>query len=179
MSENWEERKERLPNWRRWLCAATLLMAVMLYLYYLYPHEDIGVQQPIYFSHRVHAGVKQINCRFCHSYVDRSEHAGIPVMEKCFFCHKYIIPSHPQLVKEKHHYDTKTPVPWVQIYFVPDFVKFKHEPHIKWGKVDCTVCHGNVAAMDRLKPLNFQMKFCITCHKERKAQLDCWLACHH
>ena len=160
-------------------CTCVLLLGVLAYLYYLYPREDIGPLQPIPFSHRVHAGVKQINCRFCHPYVDRSEHAGLPEMEKCFFCHKYIIPDHPQLVKEKEHFDTKNPVPWVQIFFVPDYVKFRHLPHIRWAKLDCSECHGAVQAKDRLVPVNFQMNFCITCHKERNAQTDCWLACHH
>jgi hypothetical protein len=178
MAEN-EGLRPKKRTWLKWIWVGASLMAAMFYLYYAYPHEDIGPRQPIYFSHRVHAGVKQINCRFCHPYVDRSEHAGLPTVEKCFFCHKYIIPRHPQLVKEKWHYDTKTPVPWVRIYFVPDYDKFRHQPHIQWGKVECTHCHGEVQTMDRLRPVNFQMKFCITCHKERNAQQDCWLACHH
>ncbi len=151
----------------------------MLYLFYVYPDRNIGPRQPIYFSHRVHAGVKEINCRFCHPNVERSEHAGLPEVEKCFFCHKYVIPTHPQLVKEKKEYfEAKIPVPWVQIYFVPDFVKFNHEPHLKFGKLDCTACHGQVQELDRLRPVDFKMGFCIECHKKLNAQTDCWLACH-
>jgi hypothetical protein len=166
-------------RWIFWAGGVALLLGVMFYLYALYPEANLGPQQPIYFSHRVHAGVKQINCRFCHPYVDRSENAGIPPMEKCFYCHKYIIPTHPQLVKEKEHYDQKVPVPWVRIFFVPDYVKFRHQPHINWGKLDCAECHGQVAAFDRLRPVNFEMGFCIACHKKLNAQIDCWLACHH
>jgi hypothetical protein len=179
MTEDSDRKTGEMRHWYRWFWAAALLFAGMVYFYYIFPHEEIGTKQPIYFSHRVHAGVKQINCRFCHPYVERSEHAGLPEVEKCFFCHKYIIPSHPQLVEEKKYLDSKTPVPWVQIFFVPDFVKFNHQPHIRWGKLDCSQCHGNVAAMDRLQRVDFQMGFCIACHKERNAQLDCWLACHH
>lgn len=172
----------REPRGRR-LFGGTVLVAVlvgvMLFLMYIYPSVDIGPQQPIYFSHRVHAGVKQINCRFCHPYVDRGLDAGLPTMEKCFFCHKYVITEHPQLVKEKSHLDTREPVPWLRIYYVPDFVKFKHQPHIVFGKIDCTVCHGPVPTMDRLRKVDFQMGFCIGCHKERKAQIDCYLGCHH
>jgi hypothetical protein len=162
-----------------WTGVIALLFGVMFYLYALYPGEDIGPQQPIYFSHRVHAGVKQINCRFCHPFVDRSENAGIPPLEKCFFCHKYIIPYHPQIMKEREHFEHKVPVPWIRIFFVPDFVKFRHEPHINWGKLDCVACHGQVATFDRLRPVNFEMGFCIECHKKMNAQIDCWLACHH
>ena len=178
MAEN-QEQTYRPIRWNRWFAVLALLAVTMLYLYYVFPGSGIGPQQPIYFSHRVHAGVKQIDCRFCHPFVARSDHAGIPAMEKCFFCHKYIIPMHPQLVKEKEHYDTNTPVPWIKIYYVPDYVKFRHQPHIVFGKLDCIQCHGDVQRMDRLRPVNFEMGFCIDCHKEKKAQLDCWLACHH
>ena len=161
-----------------WLGIAGILLAVMLYLYYSYPFADLGPQQPIYFSHRVHAGVKEINCRFCHPFVERSPNAGIPPMEKCFFCHKYIIPQHPQILKEKEHFEQKKPVPWVRIFWVPDFVYFNHIPHIKWAGLDCTECHGDVKTKDRLQPVKFKMGFCITCHWKLGANLDCWLACH-
>lgn len=182
MAEKNEEKAYRVHRARKfygWFVAAALLVVGMVYLFHFYPAEGIGPQQPIYFSHRIHAGVKKIDCRFCHPYVERSEHAGLPEMEKCFYCHKYVIPTHPQLVSEKMHLDTKNPVPWVRIFSVPDFVQFKHLPHIQWGKLDCVRCHGNVASMDRLRPVAFQMKFCIDCHKEKNAQLDCWLSCHH
>lgn len=166
-------------GWVKWFTAAVLLMGGMLYFYYVYPGKGIGPKQPIPFSHRVHAGVKAINCRFCHPNVERSAHAGLPEMEKCFFCHNYIIPTHPEIVKEKAYYDASRPVPWVRIFYVPDFVKFRHQPHLRWGKLDCQNCHGEVERMDRLQKKAFQMKFCIDCHKQKKAQLDCWLACHH
>lgn len=176
--------KERDPvfnprKWYKWFFVASGCILLLLYFYYLYPRHDIGPKQPIPFSHRVHAGVKEINCRFCHPYVERSDHAGLPTMEKCFYCHEYIIPKHPWIVKEKEHLDKRDPVPWVQIFFVPDYVKFRHEPHINWGKLDCVECHGDVASQDRLKRVDFQMGFCIDCHKKKNAQLDCWLACHH
>ncbi len=91
------------PRWGRWFSVGVLLAGFMVYFFYAYPGQGIGPRQPIPFSHRVHAGVKAINCRFCHPYVERSEHAGLPEMEKCFFCHKYIIPTHPMLLKEKEH----------------------------------------------------------------------------
>jgi hypothetical protein len=163
----------------RWLVAAVALVAAMLGFYYLYPRLGLGPRQPIPFSHRVHAGVKRINCRFCHSFVDRSKHAGLPAVQKCFFCHNYIIPAHPEIEKELDYLKNNQGVPWKQIYFVPDYVKFQHRPHIEFGKIDCDVCHGPVETMDRLKPVNFQMGFCIACHKEKKATIDCWLACHH
>jgi hypothetical protein len=165
-------------RWAIWLFAVTLLLLGMIYLYYFYPQRAIGPRQPIYFSHRVHAGVKEISCRFCHPYAERSQNAGIPPVGLCFFCHTYIIPQHPEIVKERRYFDTQTPVPWVRIYYVPDHVKFSHQPHIRNG-IDCITCHGDVKKYDRLISVDFKMGFCVDCHRQRKAQLDCWLSCHH
>ena len=174
-------KKDPKPKGKRgwaWLGASAVLFAALLYYYWHYPHTQIGPKQPVYFSHRVHAGVKEISCRFCHPYVERSQHAGLPPMEKCFFCHEYIIPNHPEIQKEKQFYLTKTPVPWVRLFILPDFVFFRHEPHVAWAKLDCSNCHGAVETMDRLETKVFQMGFCITCHRKLNAQVDCWLACH-
>jgi hypothetical protein len=179
MAEKNEKRKRRARKWYFWFFVMVFLVISMVYFYYQFPKQEAGPQQPIYFSHRVHAGVKKIDCHFCHPFVERSEHAGLPEMEKCFYCHEYIIPTHPQITKEKKHYKTKDPVPWVRIFYVPDHVQFKHEPHISWGKLECVACHGQVEKMDRLLPVDFKMGFCINCHQEKKAQLDCWLSCHH
>ena len=173
-----EERKIEARRGIVWLGILALLFAAMAYFYYSYPERNIGPRQPIYFSHRVHAGVKEIPCQFCHPGVERSAHAGIPPMDKCFFCHQYIIPQHPQIVEERKLFDRGEPVPWVRIYWVPDFVFFNHIPHIKWAKLDCSECHGEVQTLDRLLPVNFEMGFCIGCHRKMGAQLDCWLACH-
>jgi hypothetical protein len=153
------------------------LFSLMFYLYYA-PAMQMGPVQPIPFSHRVHAGVKAINCRFCHPGVERSPNAGLPAVEKCFFCHKYIIPGHPEIVKEEDYLKTGKALPWKKIFWVPDFVFFNHIPHVKWAKLDCVQCHGNVKAEDRLQRVDFQMGFCIECHRKMKAQLDCWLGCH-
>lgn len=168
-----------LPKTRgyTWIGGAFILVSVTLYLYYVFPHKGLGVEQPIHFSHRVHAGVKEISCRFCHPFVDRSPRAGLPEMQKCFFCHDHIIPQHPEIQKERRYYQDKTPVPWVRVYYVPDHVHFNHEPHILFG-LDCPQCHGDVAKWDRLQKVDFQMGFCIGCHKSLGAQVDCWLACH-
>lgn len=160
-----------------WVLASGALTAGVLYLYYVFPQKGMGVEQPIFFSHRVHAGVKEISCRFCHPYVDRSPRAGIPEVNKCFFCHEHIIPRHPQIQKERWHLEKEVPVPWVRVYYIPDHAHFNHEPHIKAG-IDCATCHGDVARWDRLERVEFKMGFCVGCHRKLGAQLDCWLACH-
>ena len=161
-----------------WIGLAGVLCALMCFFYWAYPSLRIGPGQPIAFSHRVHAGVKQIDCRFCHPYVARSQDAGLPAVEKCFFCHNYIIPGHPEILKERAYFDAKKPVPWVRVFWVPEFVFFRHEPHIAQAGLDCSRCHGAVKEMDRLGRVNFEMGFCITCHRSMGAELDCWLGCH-
>jgi len=160
------------------VCAGCLLFAV-LFLYYFYtpPATDIGPAQPIPFSHRVHAGVKNIQCRYCHPYVDRANHPGLPPVEKCLHCHNYIIANHPWIQKEHQYFDTRTPTPWRKVNYLPEHVLFNHQRHIN-GDIECEQCHGKVEAMDRIKGVYFKMKFCITCHELKNANLGCWLACH-
>jgi hypothetical protein len=155
-----------------------LLVSVFLYLFYMPPAKNIGPEQPIPFSHRVHSGVKKIHCEFCHPYVSRSKHPGIPPVEKCLFCHKYIIAGHPQIQKEHRYFNTNTPTPWKKVNILAEHVVFNHQRHIK-KNIACESCHGRIETMDRIKGVHFMMGFCIGCHREKKANLDCWLACHN
>jgi len=47
-------------------------------------------KQPIFYSHKVHAGINQINCQYCHSGAEKSRHAMIPSTNVCMNCHKQI-----------------------------------------------------------------------------------------
>jgi predicted CXXCH cytochrome family protein len=157
--------------------ACVLLVIGFLYFFYASPATSIGPEQPISFSHRLHAGVKQIQCQFCHPYVGRSINPGVPPVEKCLFCHNYIIAKHPEIQKEHDYFNSGTPIPWRKVFYLPEHVLFNHERHIKM-QVQCAQCHGEVAGMDRLKTRRFQMGFCVQCHREKNANLGCWLACH-
>lgn len=160
------------------IALGVLATAAFLYFFYIPPATDIGPAQPIAFSHRVHAGVKNIQCQFCHPYVARSRFPGLPPVEKCLYCHNTIIADHPQILKEHHYYDTQTPVPWRKVNYLPEHVFFNHMRHIR-KQIDCRECHGEVKTRDRLKGVKFKMGFCIRCHRARKANLGCWLACHN
>lgn len=157
--------------------ACVLLVVGFLYFFYMPPATSMGPAQPISFSHRLHAGIKQIQCRFCHPYVDRSINPGVPPVEKCLFCHNYIIAKHPEIQKEHAYFNTGTPTPWRKVFYLPEHVLFNHQRHIK-RQIECVQCHGEVANMDRLKTKRFQMGFCVGCHREKKVNLGCWLACH-
>lgn len=155
-----------------------ILILAFLYYFYTPPATHIGPKQPIPFSHRIHAGVKAIQCEFCHPYVKRSTFPGIPPVRKCLFCHTYIIADHPWIKEEHRYYNTRTPTPWVKANYIPEHVFFNHQRHIK-KEIACRECHGAVETMDRIKGVRFRMGFCIECHKQKKANIDCWLACHN
>ena len=154
-----------------------LLVGAFFYYFYALPVWRIGPQQPIPFSHNVHAGVKQIQCQFCHPYVAYSNFPGIPPVEKCLFCHKYIIARHPEILKEHRYFDTETPTPWVKVNYIPEHVLFNHQRHIN-NKIACQECHGQVQNLQRLPYKDWRMGECIECHRKKNANLGCWLACH-
>ena len=160
-----------------WSGICVLLILGFLYFFYASPEIKIGPEQPIPFSHRVHAGVKAIQCQFCHPYVDRSIHPGIPPVEKCLYCHKYIIANHPWIQKEHEYFNTRTPIPWRKAFYLPEHVLFNHQRHIK-KEIECQKCHGQIETMDRIRGERFQMGFCIECHQSKGVNVGCWLACH-
>mgnify|MGYP001825183618 FL=1 len=154
-----------------------LAIVVFIFLFYKLPYSAIGPEQPIPFSHTVHSGVKQIQCQYCHPYVAYSNHPGIPAVEKCLHCHKYIIANHPWIKKEHEYFNTNTPTPWIKLNYVAEHVLFNHQRHIN-SKIACTECHGQVQNLQRLPQKIWYMGECIECHRKKNDNLDCWLACH-
>lgn len=146
--------------------------------YYWGGAARLGPEQPIPFSHRLHVTDKDIDCRFCHTGVDRIHQAGIPPVETCMFCHRVIITEHPEIRRLRWHYDNEEPVPWERVFAVPDHVYFTHRVHINSGGLECENCHGPIERMDRLEqPRKLEMGFCLECHRPRGATVDCW-SCH-
>lgn len=139
---------------------------------------DLGPKQPIPFSHRVHAGDKQIGCLMCHPNALTAPVAGIPPVETCMLCHSRIIIHYPPVERLRAHYDRREPIWWVRVSELPDYVRFPHDVHLVAG-IDCGKCHGDVKAMDRIVlHQKFIMGFCIECHRENNATHDCFV-CHH
>lgn len=157
--------------------AAFIFAAAFVYFFYLSPEFRNGPRQPIPFSHNVHNGIKEIQCQFCHPYVAYSDFPGIPPVEKCLYCHKYIIAKHPEILKEHRYFDTQIPTPWVKVNYVPEHVLFNHQRHIN-SKIVCQECHGQVQNLHRLPYKDWRMGTCIACHRLKKANVGCWLACH-
>ena len=95
-----------------------------------------GPVQPIQFSHKHHAGLYQIDCQYCHSGTDRSPAAGVPSVALCMGCHQQFPPSYDELEgirTLKEHWKQQTPVEWVQIHRLPEYVQFQHVAHVRRG----------------------------------------------
>jgi len=155
-----------------------LLLAIGLALYSYYFRMKVGPEQPVHFSHRLHTTEKGISCFFCHEGAVGTARSGIPPLQTCRLCHEKIIVYHPEIVTLRTYALENEPVEWVRVQNnVPDFVFFDHSVHIH-RKIDCSRCHGNVREMDRIEQINeFDMNFCITCHRSEGATNDCF-TCH-
>lgn len=135
------------------------------------------VEQPIAFSHKLHAGEKQIPCQYCHAYAGRSLVAGVPSVQTCMGCHQLIAVRRPEVRKLAAYWEQRAPIPWVKIHNVPDFVHFTHKRHIRAG-VQCQACHGPVETMEQVVRFSsLEMGWCLTCHEQRGAPVDC-VTCH-
>ena len=131
--------------------------------------------QPIAFSHYIHAGQNQIDCKYCHSSVLTSKSAGIPSTQLCMNCHtavrKGTNSGTVEIEKIYKALETGKPIPWVRVHNLPDHAYFNHAQHVGAGKLDCTECHGDVTKMDRIRQVNnLGMGWCIQCHRTREVQ---------
>ena len=129
--------------------------------------------QPVKFSHKVHAGENGIDCKYCHTTVEQSKSAGIPATNLCMNCHIIIREgSHSgkfEIAKVVNAVEKGEPIEWIRIHNLPEHVFFSHAVHVGSGKLDCTQCHGAVNEMDIMKQQNdLSMGWCVNCHRETK-----------
>lgn len=125
-----------------------------------------GPVQPVFFSHRRHAGEYEIDCYYCHSNTDRSPWASMPPLELCLGCHRVVKAASPEIAKLRGYQERGEPIPWERIYKVADYVQFNHGRHIR-AEVECEECHGKVEEHDVIyqwAPLT--MGWCLECHKK-------------
>lgn len=154
-------------------------------------------EQPIYYSHTVHAGINQINCLYCHGGAQESKHANIPSVNVCMNCHMGIneYAKGPQLFREdgskvdgtaeiqklyqyagwdpsaKKYTGKGKAIEWIRIHNLPDHVYFNHSQHVTAGKQQCQTCHGEIQKMDEVYQFtDLSMGWCINCHRESKVQ---------
>jgi hypothetical protein len=139
--------------------------------------QAIAQQQPIPFSHKVHAGTMKLACKTCHPNPDPGETETIVAPAKCMECHSAIKTESPAIQRLAAAAKEGKDIPWVRVYSIPSFVNFSHRKHTDKG-VTCQDCHGPVAERDQLvKETDLSMGGCMQCHTAKKASLDCAL-CH-
>jgi hypothetical protein len=153
---------------------ALALFAPAAVWYWFSPRfTDVGYrpEQPIPFSHKLHAGELQISCFYCHYTVERSAVASVPPTQLCMNCHTLVARDKPSLDPLRQSASSGQPLMWVRVHKIPDYAYFTHAPHIKAG-VGCSSCHGNVKTMDRItqaEPLS--MGWCLDCHRDPRRAL--------
>jgi hypothetical protein len=127
--------------------------------------------QPVPFYHLHHVGGMGLDCRYCHTSVDRSATAGIPPTKTCMNCHSQIFNQSPTLEPVRASWRTGAPIEWVKVHDLPDFVYFNHSAHVNKG-VGCTTCHGPVDKMAYVwQEKSLLMEWCLDCHRQPEKYL--------
>jgi cytochrome c2 len=198
-----------LPIWKAFvknqflvLVSAIFLLLSGAYLVYGFLMQ-VGVDQnyepiqPIHYSHRIHAGDNEINCKYCHSASRVSKTAGIPSLNVCMNCHKSIgevAESTATPEYSKAYYDAEIqklykavgwdaasqsytgktePVKWIRIHNLPDFVYFNHSQHVTAAGIECQTCHGPVQEFEIMKQFSpLTMGWCINCHRKTDVKME-------
>jgi hypothetical protein len=145
--------------------------------------------QPIWFSHKIHAGQNGINCVYCHNSAEKGKAAGIPSVNICMNCHMGVqegkVTGTEEIAKiydaigwdaDKLQYIDgyeQKPIEWVRIHNLQDFVYFNHSQHVVVGKQECQTCHGPVEEMDEVyQHSDLTMGWCINCHRETEVDME-------
>jgi len=141
--------------------------APMIYVrtpFYLQTQNPIA--QPVQFDHRHHVGDEGIDCRYCHSLVEKAASAGVPPTQLCLNCHSQVWNKSPKLAPVRESFFTNKPIVWNKVHKLPNYVYFNHSIHVAKG-VGCATCHGRIDEMPlvaKVQPLT--MGWCLDCHRE-------------
>lgn len=128
---------------------------------------DVGYQprQPVPFSHALHAGGLGIDCRYCHTTVERAAHAAIPSTEICMNCHAQVAKDSEKMLLVRQSYATNEPIRWIRVHDLPDYVYFDHSAHVGRG-IGCVTCHGRIDKMEEVRQVEtLSMGWCLDCHR--------------
>ena len=154
--------------------AAALVVGVGIVWYFFSPeYTDAGYRpvQPSPYSHKVHAGDLGIDCRYCHTSVERQAHANVPPTRTCMNCHNMVSTDSDSLALIRSSFITGEPIEWIRVHNLPDYSYFNHSAHVNAG-VGCLSCHGDVTRMEIItqsEPLS--MSWCLECHKNPDTHL--------
>lgn len=130
-------------------------------------YTDVGYApaQPVPYSHALHAGQMDIDCRYCHASVEQSAAAVIPPTQTCMNCHQLVLRDSPNLKPVVDSSTDRTHMRWVRVHDLPEYAYFDHSSHVTQG-VGCATCHGRVDQMEvvyQVQPLS--MAWCLDCHR--------------
>jgi hypothetical protein len=123
------------------------------------------LDQPVTFDHRHHTQDDGIDCRYCHTTVDKAATAGVPSTDVCMGCHNQVWNQSPILEPVRRSYFSRMPLRYNRVNDLPDFVYFDHSVHVNHG-VGCVSCHGRVDEMARVYQVaSLTMNWCLDCHR--------------
>lgn len=129
---------------------------------------DVGYRprQPIAFSHKLHAGDLEVDCRYCHVSVEVAAVASIPPTATCMNCHSLVGGASERLAAVRDSREAGESIRWIRVHKLPDYAYFDHGVHVRGG-VGCISCHGDVAAMDEIEQVRpLSMRWCLDCHRD-------------
>lgn len=136
-----------------------------------------GPEQPIPFSHKLHAGAQQLKCATCHKNPDPGERMGLASAAMCMQCHEEVKADSPAIQKLAAYANEKREIKWRRVYEIPSYVFFSHRAHLTAGGA-CAECHGEVREFERMYPAKeINMASCVNCHQAKGASVDCTY-CH-
>jgi hypothetical protein len=151
-----------------------VLLTVMAVGWFTQPDRFVrgyAPEQPLPFSHALHAGTMKVACAYCHSGVTRSRSAALPSTETCMGCHRITRTDRPAIQKLIQINSTQAPLAWRRVHVLPDVVFFDHRPHVHAG-ILCQTCHGEVETMSVLsQQMSMRMGNCLACHRDPRGVL--------
>jgi hypothetical protein len=147
--------------------ALLLVGSSLVYVFPTASNQGYAPEQPIPFSHKLHAGDNKIACQYCHADVEKSRHASVPPVATCMNCHRVVKTESPLIQQITKAYNENKPIEWVRVHELPDFAYFPHKTHVGAG-VSCQTCHGPVETMEKVYQYGaLTMGWCMECHKGR------------
>ena len=130
-------------------------------------YTDVGFapKQPVFYSHKLHAGLLGMDCRYCHRMVMDGPAATVPDTQTCMNCHAQVLTDSPRLEPVRESFRTGQPIEWVRVHMLPDYAHFPHNAHTNAG-IGCVSCHGRCDELEIMRleqPLS--MSWCLDCHR--------------
>jgi hypothetical protein len=174
MAQLFNRRANRLPAFSLLgVLGGTVIIIGLIWYYFSPEFYEVGYmpQQPVWFSHELHAGQLGMDCRYCHSEVERSQYATVPSTQTCMNCHGQIRTQSARLLPVRESWATGQPIEWVKVNHLPDYAHFSHAVHVNVG-VGCESCHGRIDQMEVVYQVGpMSMAWCLDCHRAPEEHL--------